>query len=499
MKQTPNIRDKFCQGGETGISCRFAVDLPLHVHYTSCPEKELSLGTIQQDLLMDVFSLISFKRILNFIKHRAVMEPRPPSLPEAIALGRFNYHRIGYDRRCMELLAGGVIGRGRAGLERWWRIDEQGCLLIGGHSGPSCRLLLGSDGVWRGRWLKFERMDIELIPSADEETPSMGSIIAREPIDAVYTWVNGDDPQFQAALKRYRPRTWGVRDGSPTALCRFRDNDELKYSLRSLDRFAPFIRNVYLVTNGQVPRWINQNHPRLRLVRHEEIFPSSAQLPTFNSPAIEMQLHRIPTLSSRFLYFNDDFFLGAPLSPGELLPESGVQCVLTDEPPSRAIVRGRSMFERRIKHTLSLIENELGPIPRWTSLPHTPRLFDRERIEEVQNRFRDAIAETSARRFRTADCLVWHLLYMNYVVLAPHLRTRTEVRRLTRNDDYMFVMLSPSLETMREKLEDVKVQRPKYICFNDDLDESARAKRSLAELRMFYDAYYPEPSRFEAG
>jgi hypothetical protein len=438
-------------------------------------------------------------RILNLIKHRAVMEPRAPSSPETIALGRFRYRRIGYDERRMELLAGGVIGRGRAGLERWWRIDEQGCLLIGGHSGASCRLTPGSDGVWRGRWLEYERMDIELIPAADEETPGMSSNIPWEPIDAVYTWINGDDPQVQSALERYRPRTWSFRDASSTAVGRFRDNDELKYSLRSLDRFAPFIRNIYLVTNGQVPGWINQNHPRLRLVRHEEIFPSSKHLPTFNSLAIEMQLHHIPALSNRFLYFNDDCLLGAPLSPGDFLLENGAQCVLTDEPPSRATVRGRSMYERGIKHTLSLLENELGPIPRWTSLPHTPRLFDRERIEEVQDRFRDAIAETSARRFRTAECLVWHLLYMNYVALAPHLRACTEVRRLTRNDDYMFVMLSRNLETMREKLEDVRIQRPKYICFNDDLDESARAKRLLAELRTFFDEYYEEPSSFEAG
>lgn len=49
---------------------------------------------------------------------------------------------------------------------------------------------------------------------------------------------------------------------------RFADNDELRYSLRSLERFAPWIRNVFLVTNGQIPRWLNVEHPSLRLVQH---------------------------------------------------------------------------------------------------------------------------------------------------------------------------------------------------------------------------------------
>jgi len=399
--------------------------------------------------------------------------------------------------RRLELLAGGVIGRGRAGLERWWRIDGGGGLVIGGASGATCRLVRDAEGVWRGRWLKFERMEIALVPAPDEDPSPVGSSEAREPVDVVYTWVRGDDPQFQATLRRYCPRTWWPRDDSSTAVRRFRDNDELRYSLRSLERFAPFVRNVYLVTNGQVPAWLDRSHPRLRLVRHEEIFPSLDQLPTFNSFAIEMHLHRIAGLSRRFLYFNDDFLLGSPLSPEELLPPNDAHVVLTDEPPSRAVVRGRSSFERGIAHTLSLLDAALGPLPRWTSAPHVPRLFDRERILEIQERFRAAVAETSADRFRTPRSVVWPLLYLNYVAVAPHLRARVEVRRLTRNGDYAFVMLSRNLEEMREKLLDVKLQRPKYICFNDDLDGSPRARRVLAELHAFLDGYYPTPSGFE--
>jgi hypothetical protein len=93
----------------------------------------------------------------------------------------------------------------------------------------------------------------------------------------------------------------------------FSDKDELKYSLRSLEINAPWIRNVYLVTNGQRPTWLNTANKRLRIVTHSEIFVNKSDLPTFSSPAIETHLHRIDGLSKRFIYFNDDILLGKPV------------------------------------------------------------------------------------------------------------------------------------------------------------------------------------------
>ncbi|XP_077506592.1 N-acetylglucosamine-1-phosphotransferase subunits alpha/beta-like isoform X1 [Amblyomma americanum] len=96
---------------------------------------------------------------------------------------------------------------------------------------------------------------------------------------------------------------------------RFADNDELKYSLRSLERFAPWVRKVYIVTNGQIPSWLNLDCPRVAIVTHEEIFPNKSHLPTYSSPAIETHLHRIQGLSQRFIYLNDDVFFGKEVWP----------------------------------------------------------------------------------------------------------------------------------------------------------------------------------------
>jgi len=81
--------------------------------------------------------------------------------------------------------------------------------------------------------------------------------------------------------------------------------------VRSIQKFAPWIRHFIFVTNGQVPSWLDVNHPRVTVISHDQIFPNKTHLPTFNSNAIEVHLHRIPELSRRFLYINDDVMAGS--------------------------------------------------------------------------------------------------------------------------------------------------------------------------------------------
>ena len=188
------------------------------------------------------------------------------------------------------------------------------------------------------------------------------------PIDVVYTWVNGSDPEWLKEMEYYRYKghnpsrslsraKWNESNIFPgpsrynaslnssalganfTVLAsngsepsvgssnRYRDNHELKYSFRSLFKYAPWIRKVFLVTSGQVPNWLNTAHPRIKVFSHQDIFLNSSWLPTFSSPAIETQLHRIPGLSKKFIYFNDDVMLGAPVWPEDFFNIAGAQKV----------------------------------------------------------------------------------------------------------------------------------------------------------------------------
>jgi len=70
---------------------------------------------------------------------------------------------------------------------------------------------------------------------------------------------------------------------------------------------------------------LNLESTRLTVVSHEDIFPNKSHLPVFSSPAIEANLHRIPGLSKKFIYFNDDVFLGAKVLPEDFISMRGAQ------------------------------------------------------------------------------------------------------------------------------------------------------------------------------
>ncbi|KAM3587973.1 uncharacterized protein V6R79_017937 [Siganus canaliculatus] len=108
---------------------------------------------------------------------------------------------------------------------------------------------------------------------------------------------------------------------------RFEDNEELRYSLRSIERHAPWVRHVFIVTNGQIPSWLNLDNPRVTVVTHQDLFQNQSHLPTFSSPAIETHIHRIPGLSRKFIYLNDDVMFGKDVWPDDFYSHSKGQKV----------------------------------------------------------------------------------------------------------------------------------------------------------------------------
>ncbi|KAK5580536.1 hypothetical protein RB653_000556 [Dictyostelium firmibasis] len=176
---------------------------------------------------------------------------------------------------------------------------------------------------------------------------SYQNILCSQPIDVVYTWVNGSDPKLikeVTELKRSKrdpliPECQGkqtpekdkcYRDDNTAS--RYVDNQELKYSLRSIEKFAPWVRHIFIVTNGQVPNWINLSNPKLSIVTHQQIFANKSHLPTFSSPSIETHLHRIPGLSKKFIYLNDDVMLGREIYPDDFVTQNGGQRVFLSWP-----------------------------------------------------------------------------------------------------------------------------------------------------------------------
>ena len=134
-------------------------------------------------------------------------------------------------------------------------------------------------------------------------------------IDAVITWVDGDDPQHRAKREKYTDKAKPVPTGAKTT--RFSSLGEIVYCVLSIAKYAPFFNNIYIVTDGQVPpifdavnKYFPEQLGKIVIIDHKVLFQGYEEhLPTFNSLSIESLLHRIPNLSDYYVYFNDDFFL----------------------------------------------------------------------------------------------------------------------------------------------------------------------------------------------
>ena len=159
---------------------------------------------------------------------------------------------------------------------------------------------------------------------------SLGSSIGgKGPVDVVVAWVDGRDRKHRAKRRRYLADPGGDTKPERVAVSaqRFSDNDEIRYCLRSIHNYAPWVRTIWLVTDDQVPASIARRRAErynIRIVDHREIFRGYEQLlPTFNSFAIETMLWRIEGLADRFLYFNDDMMPVGPVKPADFFSRVG--------------------------------------------------------------------------------------------------------------------------------------------------------------------------------
>lgn len=144
-------------------------------------------------------------------------------------------------------------------------------------------------------------------------------------IDLVYLWVDDTDKNWRAQKDKWLEVIKGQKPvyGDAAIEARWRDNGEFLYSLRSVEKFVPWVNHIFIITGfGQVPEWLDVNHPKITIVPHEQIMPADA-IPTFNATAIEMCIPNIPGLSEHFLLLNDDMFFNRSVSPRYFFDKRG--------------------------------------------------------------------------------------------------------------------------------------------------------------------------------
>jgi hypothetical protein len=308
-------------------------------------------------------------------------------------------------------------------------------------------------------------------------------------IDLVYLWVDGNDPAW---LAKKRAFTGEFREGGETdSSARYTDNSELKYSLRSAEKYAPWIRRIFIVTDGQTPEWLDTSNPRISVVDHKQILPPEA-LPSFNSALIELFLYKIPGLAERFLYANDDMFFAAPVAPAFFFDPADGYPIVRQWRKSFGRLRWRvklllrsgvGHYRRKIVRSAGLVESVTGK--RYWGVPHHNidsylKSDFRRAVEEI---FPDSIAAMLPHRVRTdGDIQRVAVLFWALATGRAHLKyvdNRTSLRIKMHKPDFAGKISGAS---------------PEMFCLNDS--QRTRPEDRL-RVKPFLESLFPERSAFE--
>ncbi|GLY84860.1 stealth family protein [Actinoallomurus iriomotensis] len=311
------------------------------------------------------------------------------------------------------------------------------------------------------------------------------------PIDVVYTWVDGADEAWRARRDAALEAVGVARLNRQAANdARYISRDELRYSLRGVAAYAPWVRHIWIVTDGQVPPWLDADHPKVTVVDHRDIFDDRGVLPTFNSHAIESQLHHIEGLAEHFLYFNDDFFLGRPVRPAQFFQANGVSRFFTSK--AQVALGDRSVADLPVlaagKNNRRLIEEAFGPVVTQ-KMKHVPYALRRSVLAEIEERFAKEAAETARHQFRHPDDIaIPSSLHHYYAFLTG--------RAAPGHINYSYTDLA-ARETPYRLRRMLSLRRFDVFCLNDTDSDAVTQARQLQLMSWFLDAYFPVPSPYE--
>lgn len=307
-------------------------------------------------------------------------------------------------------------------------------------------------------------------------------------IDLVFSWVDGSSKAFQAKRAKLM-QTYVVGEGDDSA-ARYRQINELKYALRSVHMYAPWVRRIFVATDSDRPDWLADDD-RVTFVRSEEFFADQSMLPTHNSQAVEAQLHHIPGLAEHFIYSNDDMFFGRAVDPQVFFSPAGISKFI--EADTRiGLGRNhtkRSGFENSARVNRQLLRERFG-VTITRHLEHAPAPLRKSIVSEMEREFADEFAATAGSPFRAVDNIsVTNSFYHYYALLTGRAVPQTSARV-----KYVDTTVRSGLRELDTLLAKRKMD---FICLNDGSNPEVDLELRTAKVTQFLERYYPIPAPWE--
>lgn len=301
-------------------------------------------------------------------------------------------------------------------------------------------------------------------------------------IDIVYTWVDGSDESWlirkQEAQKRYANKNLAIFS---TVNGRFRNSNEIIYSIRSIEKYFPEHGNIFIVTDRQKVKGLDET--KVIYVDHKEIMDYK---PTYSSKKIESNLFKIRGLSENFMAFNDDVLLGPKFSISDFYDNEKYCLHFEKEEESE------DKFPPEIKlNSLKAIEKnypgyEKKHIDR--NFKHNPRLINKELfklfIKDVYVEYNNLQDEV----FRSKDTLS--------LISDTYFRwLHAKGLAVEKNVDYVYVNCKNKIEDFNDLIN--QFDRLSYFCINDVTDDNYSLDYKLDTTQEVLSKIFPEKSEYE--
>ena len=307
-------------------------------------------------------------------------------------------------------------------------------------------------------------------------------------IDLVYLWVDGNNPEWLAKRAAFLD---GKTDNSLTNSRSYLNNDELKYSLRSVERYAPWIRNIFILTDNQKPKWLDISNPKIKIIDQNDILPNKS-LPCFNSNVLEHFLYKIPNLSEHFLLSNDDMFLNRTVLPNTFFAADGFPIIRLNRKPFRRfrwflreqiLKKPHKLYSKALFNAAQLVKNKFGVF--YNGLPHhnIDSYLKSDCLRVSEQIFKDEIDQMKMNHVRSSND-IQRVIY-SYVALAEK---RGHLQHVSSKDS---LHVHIQKERHYERLEKIN---PTFFCMNDTeyADDNDRMK-----LKEWLNNRFPKKSQFE--
>ena len=323
------------------------------------------------------------------------------------------------------------------------------------------------------------------------------------PVDVVVTWVDGKDAIRNSLREDFKRRHDGLHEHAASPR-RYVNHDELKYLLRGIDRYMPWVHRIHVVSSDQPPpAWLVPNEavgfgfgiatreraagkPALRWVNDRTILGEEF-LPTFNSHALEGALQRLPDLAEHFVYFCDDMFVTRPVEPSGLFGRDGKprMCAHSRKTPYRWDSGVHAQSWRKIWREMS---RRYPGRDKWMN-GHVATPLTRQLMIDTEECWGEEWAATRANRFRSGG----DVQPVGAAAVYGQVNDRVE-----KGGELVgrFVIFRDWHALNRVNMALALAARPHLLCMNDDFDRPEIFGR---QLRQYLDLLWPSQSTWECG